>query len=240
LRRRLQTAQNDVERRKLELDLERLSHAEQMRRAELEEEFKQKKARSAVEMLKQVKDLDAEEDRREQEREERKLASRSQASIAALISVVDADARETLLKLEQKRIEGTMTPEQMLAEAAKTSPEAARALAQKFQSEGLISAKAAEERAALLERQIAEQRGMSEGYADRMERLMHTALDKMGDVAATRAQAPPPPPTIVTSAVGAAPMVSHSQAAAAGGACRHCGASLAGGAAFCTECGKKQ
>jgi hypothetical protein len=258
LRRRLETARAESDRRKIEMELDRLEHAEQLRRAEAEmtagrlahaeqmrragaeEEFAQKKARSAIDMLKQVKELEAEEDRRDLEIEEKKLAARSHASIAALISVVDGDAREVLLRLEQRRIEGAMTPEQVLAEAAKTSPEAAKALAQKFQSEGLLTAKAAEERAALLERQIAEQRQMSDGYADRMERLMNTALDKMGGVASTRAQAPSSP-TIVTGggAAAAQPVVVASHAAAAG-RCRHCGASLDANAAFCGECGKKQ
>jgi len=258
LRRQLELATSDVDARRIRLEIERLDHAErlrqaeaelvfggiehreQMRRAAAEEDLRQKKTAAGLDQLRQVKQMEAEEDRLAQELEHRRLTSRSQASIAALLSMADADSKEKLLELERLRIQEKMTPEQMLAEAARTNPEAARALAQKFQAEGLITAKAAAERIQLLEKQIAEQRQMTDGYADRMERIMGKALDQMGQVATTRARPIETSQTVVTPGSPGARTVVINPPGAATAVCAACGTTIEAGVAFCPECGVKQ
>ena len=81
---------------------------------------------------------------------------------------------------------------------------------------------------------------MSDGYADRMERIMQTALDRMGQVATTRSRPVEPTQTVVTSSgPGMRPVVINPPGMQ-GAACKHCGASIETGTSFCADCGKPQ
>lgn len=219
LRRKLEATDNQAERRKIELEQERLEHAEAMRRQDAESDFSQKRAQAGVEALRQMKQMEADEDRLAQELEEKKLASRSQASVMALMSVIDGPVAEQLAALEKMRLQQSLSPEQLLAIAAQTSPEAAKALSQRFAAEGTISA----QRAEIFERQLSDQRTTADKAADRLERMMQTALSQMGQVAATRAQAQP---FVINPSTAAA-------------RCRECGDALTPGKTFCAHCGKR-
>jgi hypothetical protein len=165
--------------------------------------------------------MEGDEDRLEQELEAKKLAARSQASTAALLSIADGPVAEQLIALEKVRSQEKMSPEQLLALAAQTNPEAAKALAGRYAAEGVISS----QRAELLERQLADQKNMTGDYADRMERLMQTALGQMGQVATSRAQPVEPRQTVINNAPSAAKR------------CRACAAEVSRTEAFCGQCG---
>ena len=199
-----------------------------------------RQARDGLGLLKDVKDIEHEEDQRKLELERQALEQRSKATVEALISITDGPAAERLAELEKLRQRQSMTPEQILALAAEASPAAAQALAKKYEAEGRLS----EEVRAQLEQRVAEQRELAESQAGRMERMMQTALEQMGGVATTRARPPQPgSPTIVTPGGQGTPIVISQQQASvsqSSGGCKHCGAALEHDGNFCPECGKKQ
>ena len=113
----------------MELDFGRVEHQELLRRAEAEEELRLKKARSGIDMLRQVKQMEAEEDLLEQQIEEKRLVSRSQASIAALLSMADAESKEKLIEFERIRVQEGCARADAGRGRQGTNPEAAQALA---------------------------------------------------------------------------------------------------------------
>lgn len=226
LKRRLAEASNDAEKRRIELEIARLEHERDMQ-----------EARDGVALLKEVQDAEQDGLDREQQREAAMLEARSKATAQALMTIVDGPAADRIAELEKLRARESMSPEQILALAAEASPEAARALAAKYTADGEVS----EVQVELLTKQLAEQRQMAEGHADRMERLMQTAMAQMGAVAGTAARPVDPKQTIVTGAGYGQPVVINPQSQGAPPAtCRHCGKPTEPGAAFCPECGKKQ
>ena len=225
LERRLKDTQSEADRRKIQLEVERLEHEQDMR--EQEENMR---------LLKQVKDMEYEEALREQELEAQKLRDRSEATAEALLSIMDGPAADRIVDLEKLRAKEKMTPEQILAMAAQASPEAAQALAAKYQAEGSLS----EERVTQLENHMEQQRKQAEASADRMERVMHTAMQQMGHVAGVRAQPPAPGQTVIAPGMGTPVVVPSAAAQPPAGACKHCNAALEPGGAFCPQCGKGQ
>lgn len=253
LDRRIEQAKSDNEIEKLNIEKGRLRHAESIRQREENlglraktHEQEMAEARDGVDMLKQVKDIEYEEDKRQQdldieaakadqEVEAQRLEARSKATAEALLSIVGgADAGKQIAEIEQLRQQQNMSPEQILALAAQASPEAARALAKKYENEGQVQGALVEQ----MEKQLADQRSMSDGYADRMERLMQTALGQMGNVASTRAQVADSQQTVVVPGGGAGrPVVVNPPVASN---CKHCGSDMDQGDQFCPECGKQQ
>ena len=244
LERSLAVAENDAQKQEIELKMQhldheaqlrqkRLDHEEATRQARTEQELDEQKADAGMKRLKEIKEMEREEDDAEHRRELEKLEAFSEASAQALIAITDGPAGEQIAKLEELRANQQMTPEQILAVTAQASPEAAKALAAKYESEGKLG----EEKAKLLEQQLADQRQMAESNADRVERILHTALQQMGEVAGTRARPVEPKQTVVTPGGIGGPVVINPQS---GLACKHCGGALDAGSAFCPHCGKKQ
>ena len=225
LERQLDTAKNQAEIDKTKLETERLEHAEDMRQAE-----------EGIALLREMKEIERADERHEVELEGLTLEHRGRATVQALMSIVDGPAAERLAELEKLRMRESMTPDQLLLLAAEASPGVAVALAKKYEAEGQLG----QDVRVQLERRIDEQREMSKEQADRMERMMQTALQQMGGVAATRAQGIQPTQTVVTPGGVGAPIVINPQAPQAAAACRHCNATLDSGAVFCPNCGKKQ
>lgn len=225
LKRQLAQAKTDAEKQKIQLDLDALQHARDMR-----------EAGDGLDLLERTKDIEQAELDREQQREAATLEARGKATAEALLSVVDGPAADRITALERLRARENMSPEQLLAIAAEASPEAAKALGAKYQAEGQINA----ERLAELQHHMAEQREMADGQADRMERVMQTALAQMGQVAATRARPiEPAGHTVVAGGLGA-PVVITPPTSASAGTCSHCNAALEGDGQFCPQCGKQQ
>ena len=102
--------------------------------------------------------------RRQLEREREERAISREDEIAR--KMADVEAQKALIGLKKD-----LTPEQLLALASETSPEAARALAERFKAENY-------------ERIIQEQKA----NADRIERIATSAMEDMGKVASSRAQ----------------------------------------------------
>lgn len=143
LDRQLDTDRNDLEVSKVKSEIERLEHAERMRQGE-----------EVLLLLQKVGDTEHPEDIRAQVLEVRTLQERSKATVEALLSILDGPAADRILQLEDLRCRQRMSPEQLLALAAQASPEAAKALASKYEADGQISAKQVE----LLQQRLAEQR----------------------------------------------------------------------------------
>lgn len=222
LERGLADAENDVQKQKIQLDIERLKDEEKMRKAEW-----------GMKQLERVKEMERKEADEEQQREAERLKAFSEASAQALIAITDGPAGEQIAKLEELRVKQEMTPEQILAVTAQASPEAAKALAAKYEAEGKLG----EEKAKLLEQQLADQQQMAESNADRIERVMQTALQQMGQVAAMRARPVEPRQTVVApGGIGGAVVINPQS----GAACKHCGGALQAAGGFCPQCGKKQ
>lgn len=234
LGRELATTENQHEKSKIEVEIDRLKFAEQLRQRELRHVQDLAEARGGIDLLKQVQDVKQQRADREQEREARRLAAFSQADAKALIAILDGPAADRLADLERFRAQQAMTPEQLLGIAAAASPDAAKALAAKYEVEGRLPAELLKR----VEQQLVEQRQMAEGYADRMERIMQTGLQQMGGVATARAQAGEARQTVVVPGGIGAPVVVN-PGAAPPVACAHCGSRLELAGAFCPSCGKK-
>jgi len=234
LQRTLSEAKSEVEVTQARVELRKIEHAQEMREQELEHVQDMREASDGVGILERMQEVEQAALDREQQREAAALKARSQATVEALLSIVDGPAADRIVQMERLRAQQSMSPEQMLALAADASPAAAQALAKKYEADGQLSA----DKAALLEKQLAQQREMSDGYAERMERLMQTALSQMGGVATAGATTPDPKQTVVVPGGGGAPIVVNPLSAA--GTCRHCGAVLEAGGGFCPRCGKKQ
>lgn len=191
---------------------------------------------AGMKILGQIKDMEHQEAVREQELEAKTLEDRSKATAEALLTILDGPEADRLAELEKFRARKDMSPDQILALAAEASPEAARAMAQKYQTEGRLS----EERVQELERRLAEQREMAKDHAEQMERLSRSAMEQMSGVATSRARPVDPKQTVVAGGGMGRPTVINTGGEESGGRCRHCGASVPSEAKFCPQCGKKQ
>ncbi len=248
LQRELDATGQSSKKQEIELRMSRLQKEEEIRQggAEFDESIRQEREKQKIkdeaadkgmDRLERTKKMEREEDEAELEREKQRIETFSNATAEALIAITDGPASERLAKLEELRAREDMTPDQILALTAKDSPEAARALAKKYENEGKLG----EEKAELLQKQLEDQKQMSEGYAERMERIMHTGLEQMGTVAGTRARPVDPKQTVVAPGMGTSPtVINPQQPSGAGKTCKHCDAALQSDGGFCAECGKKQ
>lgn len=105
---------------------------------------------------------------------ERKLAMFQNASAHALAAALDGPESERILRLEEIRAQERMTPEQLLYFVASKSPDVARALAKKYEAEGVV-------KQATFEKILAEQK------ADIVDSVAQRAMENVADVAEGRA-----------------------------------------------------
>jgi len=225
LQRRKEEAESGAEKRKIELELQRLENIEDIRQAE-----------EGLSLLGRVKDMEHQEAVREQELEAKTLQDRGKATAEALLSILDGPEADRIAGLEKLRARQDMSPDQILALAAEASPEAARALAKKYETEGQLAA----ERIRQLEQQLASERAVAKDHADRLERLSRFAMEQMGGVATSRARPVDPKQTVVAGGGMGRPVVVNMQTGQPQRACRKCGATLEGDQAYCPACGRKQ
>jgi len=203
----------------------------------------------ALKLRQQVEDLEHAQDQRAQQldldrqREELRLETdrlkvRSQASAEALISILDSASADKISELEKLRISQNLTPDQIVAMTAADSPEAARALAEKYKAEAAMS----QARFQQMEAFVAQQQAAAQDNADRMERVFNVSLQQMGLTAATRAQAPQRSQTVVTptgGTGGATPIIVNPQQPDTDIPCPKCKAHIPMDSQFCPECGMK-
>jgi hypothetical protein len=118
------------------------------------------------------------------------LEAASGASTEALIATTEGDAGQRLADFASRREElgahKEMSPEQLLALAAKESPEAAQAMAEKFKSENA----APEQQVALLKEFLEKQDAQRREEADRIERMADKAMGQLGAAAQAGAARP--------------------------------------------------
>lgn len=155
----------------------------------------------------------------------RKIQDLASAPIGVLIFLAKDDAKINALAKQAMFERGVnLSPEQILAIQAADSPEAAKALAAKFN---------ADEQKEFNKRT----EDMMNASADRMERVMEKSLDAMGKTATARATAQNPGATIVPGGMGAPVVVNTSPQNTK--TCKHCGAPLNEDDMFCNECGNR-
>jgi hypothetical protein len=99
---------------------------------------------------------------------------------------MERDRAGAEIRLAEMKAKGAMSPEQLLALVAGESPEAARALAEKFKAEG--SSK--EDQIATLRDFLARQDGQRREEADRIERMAGRAMEQLGAAAQAGAARP--------------------------------------------------
>lgn len=236
LDRKLTDAKSEHEITTIRIEVSGLEHAENLRQRHEEHIQDMIEARDGMDNLQRVTQIKQDQADREQQREAATLEARSKATAEALLSIMDGPAADRIVRIEELRNQQNMSPEQILAIAANASPQAANALAAKYQAEGQIQAGMVDQ----LRQQIDQQRDMSDKHADRLERVMQSAMEQMGHVAGTRARPVDPKQTVVAGAGGPAPIVINTPTSQPTVSCKHCNAQLETGGAFCPACGKKQ
>lgn len=186
---------------------------------ELEEKERESKLKT-YEKFKKIK-LDA---------KERELKILSETTIEALIAKADPDQAKSLLELQKVIKAEKMTPEQILAEAARSNPAAADALGKKFAAEGMFN----EQRMKDLQKAIDDIQKRDGEWADRLKEVMNTALGQMGRTAeaAARGQGQ----TIVTGPGSQTIATGGDKGLKMGKVCPKCGTQVGANEKFCPEC----
>jgi len=233
LTRRLETEKNELEARKIKLDITKLEDEYEYIKHQREHEQDFREAMDGLKILDEVKRIKKDEETHRHKLELEKLRALSEAKIEAIISQAGASQAEILRQLEEQRIRVNLSPEQLLAQLAEKSPEAARALAEKYRAESKVT----EERLKDMEARIADQKEA----ADRLERITKEAMAQMGFVASEKVKPPLPgaQTVIAGSGTGIPPVVVGSGGVAPGRICPKCGLSLESKALFCPDCGYK-
>ncbi len=218
----------------LELDGMRKDHGREQQQKDFTQDLSQrdathgqdmKEAASGMDNLERMHEIRHKKKMQKVTEEEALLKVRSEATAEALLSILDGPAAERIADLEALRAKEKMTPEQILAITAQGSPEAAKALAEKYRAEGQASEKLLRQ----MQDQMAKQEKLSGEYADRMERIQSEALRQMGHVAGVKAQPTPVPHTQVTGATTSVVLR----------ACEKCGQNTDSAGKYCEHCGEK-
>ncbi len=172
------------------------------------------------------------------ENEGLKLKQFSEASAQALMAILDGPAADRIARLEELRIKEKLSPDQLIALTAADSPHVAQVLVEKYKAEALINSQQTQQ----MQQFMAQQQQTSREHADRLERMMNTAMGQMGWTAATRAQAPMPAGQTVVAGAGGigAPVVINPQQPSAEKTCVKCKKSIPADSRFCPECQTKQ
>lgn len=199
-----------------ELELKRKEEEYQLEKEGKEDELDRKELEMGLDALRKLKAI-------KREHEIEMLDARSKATVEALIaSTSDRETKAHLAELKKTEIFKGMTDEQILSVVAKDSPEAARAIAERYK------AMASEER-------LKEHKD----FVEKLEKMAEKAMEQMGAVASTRAQTSSP--TTVVSGGGG-----YGQSVIVGGPkvekviiCSECKAEIPLGTKFCTNCGSK-
>jgi hypothetical protein len=229
--------------KELELGLKGLRGVKQVRleaergQWELEQqklEFQWKQRQSELE-------IDMQRERIRLELELNRLDKLGQLGVEALIAASPAEQGSILADLKKTEALKGMSEEQILAAAAKDSPEVAHALAEKYKAIG--EGKSGERERQMYEKLLAEKEGRERATIEawdkasaRSKETTERALDRMADVAQAFARGQNNTPVMFT-----APGVSGSSVAGAGETktCPTCGRFVAAESRHCEHCGHK-
>lgn len=235
--RKLAEAKNDSDVKAIERDNERADFELSMLMQERIKEVKRREQREQT-ML----DLEAEERRQalrlEQERataqlKREYLEAANKSSMEALLATAEGGAGDRLAKHAQAQTQATMSPEQLLALAATQSPEAARALAEKFKAEGTSQT----QQVTMLQEMLTRQDRQRVEEADRIERISGRAMDQLG-AAAQAGAARPDGPRMENAHLGQS-MQGLSPAVKKVLLCSKCEVENPVGSQFCQFCGNR-
>ncbi|MDG1361769.1 MAG: SPFH domain-containing protein [Phycisphaerales bacterium] len=137
----------------------------------------------------------------ELERERMKTVAEADTATKIALGLGDSEA---LLELERLEKQKGMSPDQLLAMAAETSPAVAAALAERWKVEGRNS----EEIADLLRRQLEQERQRNDKHSAQMERVLKASLEANAAVNVAKAESDGPGnPTIITGGLGSPTVV---------------------------------
>jgi RNA polymerase subunit RPABC4/transcription elongation factor Spt4 len=212
----MSAAENDEEirqmRAEMELGLEGLRGMKQVRleneTGKWELEAKKKELEWQQEQDRIDREIQRERERLEFELE--RMEKLGQMSIEAIISVSSPEQAKVLADLKKSEFLSGMTEEQILAAAAKDSPEVAKAFQEKFRAiaEGKTSQEVTEmyermlsdrENAMQLIKELSEQRAQdADKYSTRTADATKHAIDQITEVAKAQANRQSPQPVILT------------------------------------------
>lgn len=144
------------------------------------------------------------------ELERERMRTLAEADTATKIAMGVGDA-EALLELERLEKQQGMSPEQLLAKAAETSPAVAAALAERWKAEGRSS----DEITDLLRRQLDEERQRNDKHSAQLERVLKASLEANSKVNAAKSQSQGPgDQTIITGNPGSPTIINPNQSRA--------------------------
>ena len=264
----LEGAEHDEEIRQmdaeLELGLKGLRGIKQVRLEAERGQWEIEREKREFEWTTQQKQLEVElqRERIQLEHELNRLDRLGQLGTEALISVSGVEQARVLADLKKAEAFKGMSEEQILALAAKDSPDVARALGEKFRS--IAEGQASKETAEMYERLLAERetslramkeeadrrtREVSEAWDKSSARAQETAgraLDRMADTAQAfaRGKGESTPPIIITPGAGGPQVISTTPGQGPTmptplKTCPNCGRSVPEDARHCEHCGHK-
>lgn len=176
-----------------------------------------------------IRELEKKE--KEQKLELERLAKLSQMSMEALIITADTDAKAAMLaELKKTDILKGMTDEQILAMAAKDSPEVGKAFAEKFKAmDGALQQK-------FYERMLADKDKSSEELRQTVMDMFKTSMEAVSSQRRPDVIYPPPGSSgLIMTGVN----VPGSQSAGEAVICTKCHSKVPSGQKYCTNCGNK-
>ncbi len=226
--------ERDQARKKLDEDIEALLKKKEAERTVRAGDHGQdmKEAMDAVNLRRETQAAEVKMQEEEQRLEAEKLKVRSEASAQALLSILDGDAAKRIMKLEELRVKENLSPEQIISITAAESPDVARALAEKYKAEALLSGGRFEQMESFMQKQEQANRE----NADRMERVMNMALQQMGLTSTARAQAQGPAQTVLAPGARSGDTVVIKSARGEDKSCPKCKSAVSSDSKFCPEC----
>jgi len=178
-------------------------------------------------------DLEIDKHQKMAEIEEKRLKTLTNASLTAQISMAEGKQAEYISELARMEYAKNLTPQQITAITAKDSDKVAEALREMYGSQ--------------LAKEMYELRMKDyDGFLQKMQQLSEGAMNKMGDVAITRAIPESQGTTVVSGGgLGSAPVIVDRgisqvpQTRQKSVICKKCSATLDPAEKFCNRCGEK-
>lgn len=236
--------------KELELGLKGLRGVKQVRMEEARSQWELEQQKLDFQWQQRQKEMEVEmqRERIRMEHELNRLDKLGQLGVEALIAASPVEQGRILADLKKNESLKSMSEEQILALAAKDSPEVARAIAEKYKAiaEGKSSEREREMYEKLLSEKEGRERATIEAWDKASQRSKETterALDKMAEVAQAFARNPNPQ-VIVAGQGGMRPVAVHGSIqtgtdGAESKTCPKCGRFVPAESLFCEHCGNK-
>ena len=236
--------EHDEEMRQLDQELELgLKGLRGIKQARLDEEKGQKELewQDAQKKL----DMDMQRERIKMEFELNRLDKLGTLGTEALIAASPTDQGRILADLKKTEALKSMTEEQILAAAAKDSPDVAKAIEEKYRS--IAEGKSGEREREMYEKLLVEKEGLERATIEawdkasmRAKETTERALDRMAETAQAFARGQNNQPVVITTTGGGVVRASGITASEKSGeikTCPTCGRSVGAEERFCEHCG---